>query len=48
MLILITTTTSSFEGRRFVRYLHLVAVAASAELQFVSAVPGTAVVTGRI
>ena len=42
------TTASNIGGGRFVRYLRLVTGEASAELQLVSAVPGTAVVTGGI
>ena len=48
MLILITTSTSNIESQPFVRYLRIVTGAASAEAQLVSAVSGTAVVTGDI
>ncbi len=42
------TTTSNIEGGRFVRYLRLVTGEASAKVQLVSAVSGTAAVTGDI
>ena len=45
---LLITTTSNIEGRRFVRYLRLVTGEASAKVQPLSAVSGTAVVTGDI
>lgn len=45
---LLITTTSNIESQRFVRHLVLVTGEASAEVQLVSAVSGTAVVTGDI